>query len=97
MLNASFSASAGGSSLSADAQGFVSQQSAATGKATSDLAAATSYQTAVAGRFADGSGVNVDQEMGLMIQLQNSYQANARVVQATQTMFSALLDAIRTY
>jgi flagellar hook-associated protein 1 FlgK len=97
VLKASFSASAGGSSLSADAQGFVSQQSAATGKAKSDLAAATSYQTAVAGRFADGSGVNVDQEMGLMIQLQNSYQANARVVQATQTMFTALLDAVRTY
>ena len=81
-------------SLADSAQSFVSQQSAATGNATKDLAGATSYQTTVASRFSDGSGVNVDQEMGLMIKLQNSYQANARVLQTAQAMFTALVNAI---
>ena len=78
------------------AQAFVSQQSADTAQATSDLASATSYQTTVASRFSDASGVNVDNEMGLMIQLQNSYQANARVVQTAQAMFTTLLNATTT-
>ena len=38
------------------------------------------------------SGVNVDQEMALMIQLQNSYSANARVVTAVKEMLDALLS-----
>jgi flagellar hook-associated protein 1 FlgK len=37
------------------------------------------------------SGVNVDQEMALMVQLQNSYSANARVVSTIKDMFDALL------
>ncbi len=80
-------------SLASSAQSFVSQQSAATGNATTGLTDATSYQTTVASRFSDGSGVNVDQEMGLMIQLQNSYQANARVITTAQAMFTALVNA----
>lgn len=81
-------------SLGAIAQSFVSQQSTATARATGDLATATAYQATLATRFSDGSGVNVDTEMGLMIQLQNSYQANARVVQAAQSMFTALMSAV---
>jgi flagellar hook-associated protein FlgK len=30
--------------------------------------------------------------MGLMIQLQNSYQANAQVITTTSTLFTALLN-----
>ncbi len=89
---------AGGTqSLASLAQGFVSAQSVATGRAESDLAASKAYYDTVSARFADGSGVDVDREMGLMIQLQNSYQANARVFQATQTLFQSLLDATRGY
>lgn len=94
VLSSSFGSSGTTPSLATDAQNFVSQQSAATARATGELATATAYQTTLAGRFADGSAVNVDHEMGLMIQLQNSYQANARVVQAAQAMFSALLGAV---
>lgn len=94
VLGVSFAASGNTPSLAAAAQNFVSQQSAATAKATGDLTTATSYQATLAGRFSDGSGVNVDNEMGLMIQLQNSYQANARVVQTAQSMFTALMNAV---
>ena len=95
MLAGTFPAAAGSPSLAADAQSFVSRQATAAGQATGELAGAQSYQTRVAAQLSDSSAVNVDHEMGLMIQLQNSYQANARVVQATQDLFLALLDATR--
>jgi flagellar hook-associated protein 1 FlgK len=94
VLKTSFAGSGATTSLAADAQGFVSQQSSDTAQASTDLSSATAYQTTVSSRFSDQSGVNVDTEMGLMIQLQNSYQANARVIQTAQAMFTALVNAI---
>lgn len=93
VLGGTFATGGGTISLAADANAFVSQQSADTAQAGADLKTATAYQTALSTRFSDGSGVNVDQEMGLMIQLQKSYQANARVVQAAQSMFTDLFNA----
>ncbi len=95
VLTSTFPGSSGSPSLTASAQSFVALQSTAAGQATGELAGAQSYQTTVATRLSDGSGVNVDHEMALMIQLQNSYQANARVMQTTQALFTALLDATR--
>ena len=95
VLSATFPSSPASTGLAADAQAFVSRQSAAAGQATGELAGAQSYQTRVSTQLSDNSAVNVDQEMGLMINLQNSYQANARVVQATQALFLALLEATR--
>ena len=95
VLSNTFPAGPGSSGLAADAQSFVSRQATAAGQATGELAGAQSYQTRVAAQLSDSSAVNVDHEMGLMIQLQNSYQANARVVQTTQALFLALLDATR--
>jgi flagellar hook-associated protein 1 FlgK len=40
-------------------------------------------------------GVDVDTEMAAMIQLQNAYAANARVLSAVQGMWDALLSAVR--
>jgi flagellar hook-associated protein 1 FlgK len=92
ILNTSFAAN-GGTSLAADASAFVAKQSQDTSQTSADLTNATAYQTTLSSRFSSQSGVNVDQEMGLMIQLQNSYQANARVIQTAQSMFTALLNA----
>ena len=93
VLGNAFAATGSSTSLAADATAFVSQQSSDTAQAGVDLKIATSYQTTLSTRFSDGSSVDVDQEMGLMIKLQNSYQANARVVQAAQSMFTAILNA----
>lgn len=93
VVGASFAASGGSTSLGADAQSFVSQQSAATSRAANDLTTATAYQTTLSSKFSDGSAVNVDSELGLMVSLQNSYQANARVLQTTETLFNALVTA----
>jgi flagellar hook-associated protein 1 len=42
-------------------------------------------------RFADESGVNVDQELADLIELQNTYSANARIVSAVKDMFDVLM------
>ena len=94
VLRGSFAAGGGVTSLSSDAAAFVAKQSQDTSQTSADLTNATAYQTTLSSRLSSQSGVNVDQEMGLMIQLQNSYQANARVIQAAQSMFTALLNAV---
>lgn len=92
VLNTSFAANGTTPSLATQATNFVSKQSADTAQAATDLTNATAYQTTVASALSNGSGVNVDQQMGLMIQLQNSYQANAQVITTASAMFTALLN-----
>ena len=93
VLGTSLAANGTVPSLAADAQSLVSDQSTATSQAQGDLTTATAFQTTLATKFSDSTAVNVDQELGLMVSLQNSYQANARVLQMTQTLFNALVTA----
>lgn len=46
---------------------------------------------AIESRFADYSGVNIDQEMALLVQLQTAYGANARVMTAVRDMLDMLM------
>ncbi len=46
-------------------------------------------------RFNTQSGVSVDNEMTVMIQLQQAYAANAKVVGAVQSMWDALLGTVQ--
>jgi flagellar hook-associated protein 1 FlgK len=46
-------------------------------------------------RFQRESGVDRDAEMAALIQLQNAYAANARVMSTAQTMWDTLLGAVR--
>lgn len=41
------------------------------------------------------SGVNLDEELGMMIQFQNAYQGSARVLASAQQMYDTLLGLIR--
>ncbi len=41
------------------------------------------------------TGVNIDEEMSLLLDLEHSYQASAKLVQTVDTMLAALLDAVR--
>jgi len=45
-------------------------------------------------RFNDTSSVNIDQEMGNLLALQNAYGANARVLTTVNEMFSVLMQMI---
>ena len=69
---------------------------------SADRAAATQTKEQAAGllatlqqRFNSQSGVSVDSEMTTMIQLQQAYAANAKVVGAVQGMWDALLATVR--
>jgi flagellar hook-associated protein 1 FlgK len=69
---------------------------------TSERAAATDSRTAAEAlrntlltRFDNASGVDVDAEMAAMVQLQNAYAANARVMGTLQSMWDSLLGAVR--
>jgi flagellar hook-associated protein 1 FlgK len=44
----------------------------------------------VEARFAETSGVNIDQEMAILVQLQTAYGANARVMTAARDMMDML-------
>jgi flagellar hook-associated protein 1 FlgK len=43
----------------------------------------------------DQSGVNIDEELGALIQVQTAYAASARVITAVNQLFDELLNAIR--
>jgi flagellar hook-associated protein 1 FlgK len=73
-----------------------------TASQTSDSAAATSaLETAkqfidgLEARFNRESRVDVDSEMASLIQLQNAYAANARVMTTAQSMWTTLFEAVR--
>ncbi|MEJ0016067.1 MAG: flagellar hook-associated protein FlgK [Acetobacteraceae bacterium] len=68
-------------------------QESATASAQSDTEQAV--QTSLAGKLSARSGVNMDTEMSHMIQLQNAYGANARVMSVVQAMWSQLLQSVR--
>ena len=70
----------------------ISQQGEAANAATNlkqgqDIVLATLQQ-----RFNDSAGVNIDQEMGNLLTLQNSYAANARVLSAVKDMLDMLMQ-----
>lgn len=45
-------------------------------------------------RLTNDSGVNVDRELALMVELQNAYAANARIIQAVKEMMDELMRAV---
>ncbi|HEY2594383.1 MAG TPA: flagellar basal body rod C-terminal domain-containing protein, partial [Chloroflexota bacterium] len=45
-------------------------------------------------KFNSTSGVNIDNEMGNLIVLQNAYAANARVMSVVQSMMTTLLQIL---
>lgn len=64
-----------------------STASAATANATFQ----TSLQTQIASQAGAASGVNIDEELGNLIQYQNAYGANARVMTVIQTLYDTLM------
>ena len=52
-------------------------------------------QTALNNNVTAVLAVNMDTEMAHMIQLQNAYGANAKIVSAVQAMFAQLLQVVQ--
>ena len=78
-----------------NATALVSAQSAVSAAATSQLSTEQTVQTALNNNMTAVSGVNMDTEMSYMIQLQNAYGANAKVISTMQDMFTQLLQVVQ--
>jgi flagellar hook-associated protein 1 FlgK len=66
-------------------------------RASNAATAATAKQTTLttfANNLSSQSGVNSDEEMATLTELQGSYAASAKIVSTVQSMFSSLLDAV---
>ncbi|QEO16901.1 flagellar hook-associated protein FlgK [Acetobacter vaccinii] len=84
----------GTQSLIALATSLTSNQAATISAASSNLTSSTSVQTVLATKVSSVSGVNVNDELAKVVALQNAFTANAKVISAVQSMFTALMDAI---
>jgi len=71
---------------------MVSFWGAASSSAQSALDSQTVIQTNLEERMKSASGVNMDQELARLIQLQSSYAANARVMSVAKDMLDALMQ-----
>ena len=80
--------------LASQATALVGAQAADAAQAQASLTDAQSLQTALQKTLSAGSGVSIDTEMSTMIALQNAYGANAKVITAMQSMFTALAQAV---
>jgi flagellar hook-associated protein 1 FlgK len=69
---------------------IASQGAAATAAQSLDEGQSVALATAQ-GRFATSAGVNIDEEMSRLIELQTAYTANARVLTAARDMLDTLL------
>lgn len=90
-LSAPFQAPADLASFASD---IVSSQSTDVSATQSQVSTETSIQAALQSRLQTTSTVNVDSEMSRMLELQNAYGANARIISAVQAMWTQLLQAI---
>jgi flagellar hook-associated protein 1 len=81
--------------LGEEASTLVAAQAQDSANTTSQLATEQAVQTSLNGTLNTGSGVNMDTEMSLMIQLQNAYGANAKVMSAVQSMWTQLLGMVQ--
>jgi flagellar hook-associated protein 1 FlgK len=73
---------------------IISQQSQAASAATSLQQGQDVVVNALQQRFNNDSGVNVDTELSNLISLQQSYQANARVMTTVQAMMTTLMQIL---
>ncbi len=76
------------------ATAVVAQEAAASNGVGSALGDAQGVQATLQSRLSSGSAVNIDTEMSTMIQLQNAYAANARVMTSVQAMWTQLLQSV---
>lgn len=87
-----------GGALNGNVTTLISQtmdyQGSQAASATSDNTSHTDAMTALSSRMTNEYGVNVNDEMAQLVQLQSAYAANARVVTAVQSLLDSLLQAI---
>jgi flagellar hook-associated protein 1 len=74
---------------------LVASQAQDSATVTTRLGTEQAVQTTLSGNLSTQSGVNMDTEMSTMIQLQNAYGENAKVIAAVQAMWTQLLATVQ--
>ena len=77
------------------ASALVASEAQDSANTTSQLTTEQAVQTTLSNSLSTGSGVNMDNEMSLMIQLQNAYGVNAKIIGAVQSMMTQLINAVQ--
>jgi flagellar hook-associated protein 1 len=80
--------------LSAIATALVTSQSLDSSSTTTQLGTEQALQSSLTTKLSAETGVSMDTEMSNMIQLQNAYGANAKVITAAQAMWTQLLQTL---
>ena len=80
--------------LGAFASALVSGQAQDLGQAGSDVTNETAVQTTLNTQLSQSTGVDIDTELSNMLQLQNAYGANAKILTAIQAMYNDLANVI---
>jgi flagellar hook-associated protein 1 FlgK len=70
-------------------------QSADAASVASTATAASAAQGALRQTLSQQSGVSIDSELATMVQLQNAYAANARVISTMQALWNQLLQSVQ--
>ncbi|WP_270936532.1 FlgK family flagellar hook-associated protein, partial [Falsiroseomonas oryzae] len=81
--------------LEAHGAALVTEQAAARAGAEASGERAGALRELLGARMQQRSGVDVDREVAAMVELQNAYTVNARVVATVQAMWDALFGAVR--
>jgi flagellar hook-associated protein 1 FlgK len=77
------------------ASALVSGQSQIIGDTTTQLTNEQAFQSTLQTQLSSGSGVSIDNEMSNMLQLQNAYGANAKIITAVQALFADILAMVQ--
>jgi flagellar hook-associated protein FlgK len=78
--------------LSSYAAQMVGAAATAAANATSSAADQSALLTQMQSQYSSATGVNLDTELSQLVVFQNAYGASARVVEAVQTMYQALMN-----
>jgi flagellar hook-associated protein 1 FlgK len=76
------------------ATALVGAQASDSAQTTAAVTNETAVQSALQGTLGNSAAVSIDTEMSLMVELENAYGANAKIVTAVQSMFTDLLDMV---
>jgi flagellar hook-associated protein 1 FlgK len=72
----------------------VSKQSQDASNVELNLTSEQVYRDTLQRRLQDESGVNIDEEMASLVQIQNNYAASAKAIQVIEEMFNTLLQSV---
>ncbi|MCB1538703.1 MAG: flagellar hook-associated protein FlgK [Rhodospirillales bacterium] len=73
----------------------IGNQSNAADNVDRTLTTEDNYRATIEKQYLDTTGVNLDEEMALLINIQTAYSASARTISVVQDMLNTLMDAMR--